>query len=466
MAAFRIALRSLSRRKIRMALIGSLVMVGTVLIVFGGTFAASARKGSREAIINYFTGDLVLYSERAKDVPSPFSFTTPLPIVENAAGILDWLASNKNVAASVGIAQNFGLISVERSGAKLDIPFQYYAVDPKRYRETFDNMQVTGGSWFGENAGEATGVMVSEDQASKFKEKYGVVLEPGEKITLLSLTGGGSVNSTGSVFRGTYIPRHYSNVFNYISFMDIKSYSSLYNFTGVSAGSLPQGITDAFAAESDEDIFGLAATDAFDAIDVSKLKSEELTGYTMIAVRLASGADAGTLLSDLAAAGFTVKSVPWEKASSFFARIADILQAIIYAITLLIFFIVVLILMNTLIINILERTGEIGTLRAIGADKSFVSAIFVWESLILNGSAALAGIAISLVLILGFGSNGIPLPEIVSQYLVGGGDLRIIVTPAPFVNSLFLVLAVSFLATIYPTRVAVSVSPLMAMSGK
>jgi ABC-type antimicrobial peptide transport system permease subunit len=434
MAAFRIALRSLARRKVRMGLIASLVTIGTVFIAFGGTFAASARIGSREAIIDYFTGDLVLYSPRSQDVPSPFSFTAPLPVVEKASAVLDYLASNPRVASSVGIAQNFGLISVERNGSTLELPFQYYAVDPVRYRNTFDNMEVVSGSWFGDAVGESTGVMVSAFQAGKFKEKYGVDLAVDEKITLLSLTGGGSVNATSSVFRGTYLPRHYSNVFNYISFMDIATYSALYNFTGVSSDSLPRGVNDAFAAESDEDIFALAGGGAFDRIDTDALRSEELTGYTMIAVRLTPGSRPQALLDDLAASGFALISVPWNRASGFFAGIADILQAVIYGATMLIFLIVTLILMNTLIINILERTGEIGTLRAIGADRSFVSAIFLWESLILNGSAALAGLLVA--------------------------------TAAPFVNALVLVLSVSFLATVYPIRVAVSVSPLTAMSGK
>jgi ABC-type lipoprotein release transport system permease subunit len=58
------------------------------------------------------------------------------------------------------------------------------------------------------------------------------------------------------------------------------------------------------------------------------------------------------------------------------------------------------------------------------------------------------------------------LPDVVAQYLVGGGPLKLEITPAPIVTGLILVLAVAFLATLYPTRVAVSVSPLKAMSGK
>jgi len=467
MAAFKIAIRSLLRRKVRMSLIGLLVVVGTVLIVFGGTFAASAKAESRQAIIDSFTGDLVLYSERSKDVPSPFSFQTPLPVIENVAALQKWLADNPAVGASVAIAQNYGLVSVEKDGKKFDMPLIFYAVDPLAYRKTFDNLAIQAGENFGpEGSPTASGLLISQYQLKAYQDKYGVTMVPGQKVKLLSLTGGGSVNSVDSQLLGIFEPKHYANVFNYINFMDITSYSRLYNFTGVSSASLPTGLSQAFAATSDEDIFGLASTQAFDKIDVGALKKEELTGYTLVNVKLKDHTAAAAFLEDLARQGFAVKSIGWEKASSFFATVADILQAVILGATVLIFLIVVFILMNTLIINILERTPEIGTLRAIGADKSFVSAIFLWESVILNFGAALLGILVSLVLILSIGPGGIQLPDLVSQYLVGGGPLKLIVTPGPFVLGLVLVLAVSFLATLYPTRVATNVSPLKAMSGK
>lgn len=473
MAALRIAIRSLLRRKVRMLLIGSLVGLGTFLIVFGGTFASSAKSGSREAIISHFTGDLVLYSERSKEAPSPFSFQNPLPPVAEAGKVQAWLGQHPLVEAHAGIAQNYGLIQVDDGTKKLDIPFLFYATDPETYKSTFENLEITSGSWYGIAGPDPAaydpslpgGVLISEAQAETYKSKYGVVLKPGQKITFLSLTSGGSVNAVGSTFLGTFKPKYYSNVFNYISFLDIPTYAKLYNFTGVSAGSLPEGLNQALTAVSDDDIFGLAETDAFDAIDVSTLVSEELTGYTQIAVRLKAGADPAAFLKDLEAQGFAVKTVPWDQASSFFATIADILQGVIWGATLLIFLIVVLILMNTLIINILERSGEIGTYRAIGADKSFVSAIFLYESFFLNGSAALAGMLLSLVLILALGQS-VQLPDLVAQYLVGGGPLTIRLEAGPFIQGFLLVVAVSVLATLYPTRVAVSVSPMKALGGK
>jgi putative ABC transport system permease protein len=476
MAALRIAIRSLLRRKLRMSLIGLLVVVGTVLLVFGGTFTLAAKAGSKRAIIDHFTGDLVIYSARSKDLPSPFSFQTALPVIEHADDIQAWLAADPRVAAVAGIAQNYGLINVERAGTKADIPFTFYAVDPASYQSTFDNLEITRGGWFGA-AGPASenGLLISEQQAAQFREKYGVDLQAGEPVTLLSLTGGGSVNALPSRFLGTFKPRHYANVFNYVSFIDISSYSRLYNFTGVAAGSLPKGVEDAFAASSDADILGLggnglggdsAGAGTGTALDLASLKQAPLSGYTMISVRLKDSDQAPALLKDLAERGFAVKTASWSQASSFFASVADILQGIILGITALIFLVVVLILMNTLIINILERTNEIGTYRALGADKSFVSAIFLWESLVLNLAAAGVGIVVSLVLILALGGPGLQLPELVSQYLVGGGRLYLRPEILPILGGLALVLVVAFAATLYPTRVAVSVSPLKAMTDK
>jgi putative ABC transport system permease protein len=465
-AAIRIAMRSILRRKTRMLLIGSLVTIGTFLIVFGGTFASSAQSESKKAIVSYFTGDLELYSNRSREIPSPFSFNTPLPVVEDSRKIETWLDSNPDVESFVSIGQNYGLISTVKDGAKIDLPILFYAVDTARYQKTFDNLKVTTGQYFGsEGSPSSQGVLLSEMQKKAYRDKYGVTLEPGQKVTLLSLTGGGSVNAVPSQILGYFEPKHYSNVFNYINFMDMRTYSSLFNFTGIATGSLPATMDDAFAATSDDAIFGLADTAAFDKLDVASLAKEELTGSTQIAIKLKDSGRAEAFLKDVEAQGFQVKSIPWNKASSFFASVADILQAVIYGATFLIFLIVVFILMNTLIINILERTGEIGTLRAIGADKSFVSAIFLWESILLNLFAAVVGISLSLLLIASFGSGGVQLPDIVAQYLVGGGPLNLVISPVPFLTGVGLVLVVSFLATLYPIRVAVDISPLKAMSG-
>jgi ABC-type lipoprotein release transport system permease subunit len=89
------------------------------------------------------------------------------------------------------------------------------------------------------------------------------------------------------------------------------------------------------------------------------------------------------------------------------------------------------------------------------------------ESLLLNGSALLLGMMVSAVMIAAISAkDGIALPDVMAQYLIGGGKLPIIVSARPFLEAIGIVLTVSTLATIYPIRLATSITPLKAMTDR
>ena len=463
MISLTIALRSLFRRKSRAILIGLLVAFGTLLLVFGTTFTRSAGIASRNSIIHNFTGDFIVYSAKSREMPSPFAFATPLPVVRDADKVGQFLAAQPEVETFVPFAQNYSIISVEAKGGKVEMPFIFYAVDPSAYAKTFQNARMIEGDFL--ESGD--GILVSSFQNEQYEKKYGVRLSVGQSVTVLGLSDGGGVNAYPTRVRGIFEPLYYRNVFNYINFIDIRTYSGVYNFTGVARGSLPESLEKglAAAANSEADIFALADSNT-GAIDTTTLKSEAVSGYTMIAVRLKDHAAAEAVRARVAAQSFEVKTARWDEASGFFARISSALQAFIYLATALIFLVVAFIFTNTLIINIIERTGEIGTMRALGGEKSFIRRIFLSETLILNVAASLAGIIVGLVLILATGRRGLPLPETVSQFLIGGGALPMNLSAAPFVTALVVVIAVSILATILPIRVATRITPLAAMSDR
>ena len=105
-------------------------------------------------------------------------------------------------------------------------------------------------------------------------------------------------------------------------------------------------------------------------------------------------------------------------------------------------------------------------MRALGAEKRFVRRIFLAETLMLNLGASIAGIVIGLLLILATGRSGLPLPDTVSQFLIGGGALPLQLSVAPFAVALAVVVAVSILATLLPIRLATRITPLAAMSDR
>jgi ABC-type lipoprotein release transport system permease subunit len=474
MLILKIAVRSLLRRKSRAATIGALVAFGTLLLVLGQTFARSAGIASRDSIIDNFTGDLILYSERSKEKPSPFAFNTPLPVIKDVERIRQYVQGLPGVEAVVPFAQNYAVIQVQKNGKPVELPFIFYAIEPASYRRIFRNAEMRQGSFFGVEDGKpAQGILISEHQNDQYQKNYGVSLKSGEAVTVLGLTEGGSVNALRSRLVGLFEPRYFKNVFNYINFMDIASYSSLYSFTGVAADSLPDSLNRGLQEASGNDeaaIFGLAADSSFGKLNLDRLRSETLSGYTMIAVRLADHRDVDRVISTVDAAGLGVKAARWDEASGFFARIASGLQAFIILATALIFLIVAFIFMNTLIINIVERTSEIGTMRALGGEKSFIRRLFLAETLLLNIPFSLGAMALSLAAVLATGvagvagPGGLPLPDSISQYLIGGGALPLRLAAAPFLEALAIVGAVSVLATLYPIRVATAITPLAAMS--
>ncbi len=477
MLTLKIALRTLARRKGRAALIGILVGFGTFLIVFGTTFTQSTSEASRASIIDNFTGDFIVYSDKAKDLPSPFAFQTPLPVVQNLDAVLEKLGSMDTVEAFVPYSQNYGIIQVDRNGKKTDLPLIFYSVDPARYRSLFKNAKITKGSFFGVPESDSgslpaavettSGVVISEYQNEQYQKNYGLTLSPGEEVTLLGVTEGG-VNTLPSRLVGTFKPEHYKNVFDYINFVDAKTFSQLYNFTGVEA--LPESFNASLdaASISEDALFEMALDENFGKLDVSTLKAEAVSGFTMVAVKLADHRDLDKAIAEFTAGteGLGLKVATWQQASGFYATISSALQAFIVVATTLIFLIVALIFTNTLIINVVERTGEIGTMRALGTDKSFIRGLFLTEALVLNLFAALIAMIVSLILMLALVKTGIPMPDLISQYLVGGGPIPLTIRVLPFIEALVVVALVSVLATLYPVRVATNITPLKAMSDR
>jgi putative ABC transport system permease protein len=464
MLTVKIALRTLLRRKGRAALIGVLVAFGTFLIVFGTTFTASTSEASRASIIDNFTGDLIVYSAKSKELPSPFAFQTPLPNIRDMDKIAAFLDGMPEVEAYVPYAQNYALIQVDRDGKKIDLPFIFYAVDPPKYRAMFKNAQMREGSFFGGE--DSRGVVISKFQNDKYLANYGVTLKTGEPVTVLGITEGG-VNTATAKLVGIFEPEHYKNVFDYINFVDSATYSRLYNFTGVAA--LPDSFNAGLAAAAADEnaLFDLALDDSFGKLDLSTLRSEALSGYTMIAVRLVDHSKLSEVLAAIASRPeLGVKAASWKEASGFYATISSALQTFIILATALIFLIVTLIFTNTLIINVVERTAEIGTMRALGTDKSFIRWLFLTETLMLNLSAAIVAMIATLAAMLVLSRTGIPLPDTVSQFLVGGGKLPLTIGFAPFAQAFAVVAAVSVLATLYPVSVATSITPLKAMNDR
>jgi ABC-type lipoprotein release transport system permease subunit len=74
---------------------------------------------------------------------------------------------------------------------------------------------------------------------------------------------------------------------------------------------------------------------------------------------------------------------------------------------------------------------------------------------------------VSAIMVVAVSANGgISLPDVMAQYLIGGGKLGLIISARPFLEAIGIVFFVSTAAAIYPVRVATSITPLKAMTDR
>ncbi|MBE6888974.1 MAG: ABC transporter ATP-binding protein/permease [Ruminococcaceae bacterium] len=139
------------------------------------------------------------------------------------------------------------------------------------------------------------------------------------------------------------------------------------------------------------------------------------------------------------------------------SSVSDIIDAISY---ILIAFVAISLIVSSIMIGIityisvLERTKEIGILRAIGASKRDISRVFNAETLIVGFAAGVIGILVTVLLI-------IPI-NIIIEYITGIAGMAVL----PWQGAVILVIismVLTFIAGLFPSRIAAKKDPVVAL---
>ena len=106
--------------------------------------------------------------------------------------------------------------------------------------------------------------------------------------------------------------------------------------------------------------------------------------------------------------GIEAAVVDWRQASGGFGVLADTLRIVFNVAILIIAVVAIIIIMNTLVISVIERTAEIGTMRALGAQKGMIRRMFILETLSIAFVFGLIGILLGGAIIFVLNLTGIP----------------------------------------------------------
>ena len=113
--------------------------------------------------------------------------------------------------------------------------------------------------------------------------------------------------------------------------------------------------------------------------------------------RMPTEADRLLLETELKRAGFDVDIQTWQELSAFYRQVKAMFNMIFGFLLVIVLSIVVMSIANAMNVNVVERTKEIGTLRAIGMQRSGVIRLFVTEALLLVIGGCVLGLVLALL---------------------------------------------------------------------
>jgi putative ABC transport system permease protein len=141
-------------------------------------------------------------------------------------------------------------------------------------------------------------------------------------------------------------------------------------------------------------------------------------------------------------------------------NIIGILQLVLVGIASIALVVASIGIMNTMLTSVMERTREIGIMKAIGATTRDIMSIFIIEGVLMSGVGGIIGIILGV-----FGSQALTL--ILGSFMSMGGGSSFQLVPIITITSVVLAVAVSLivgiLSSLYPAWKAARMSPIEAV---
>ena len=505
MLTWKIAWRNLLRHKGKSLVIGIILFLGALLMTVGNAMIEGAKQGLQENMIERFTGHLVLAS--AKEKKDMVFFTDKsLKVLPDYPKVKQILAQQEYIHYFLPMTRGIAMILNEDGNSGdtfvLGVSFEDYQeaflnnvlqvegillqnrerglLIPDKTREQIYQYQ---NFWIVPEGKDLDPETLTEDARQKWEKGE---LEIKHELVFMGFGSDSLETDIRLPVKGIVKFQSLNNVWEGITFMDIESFRECFGYITAADGSveLSEEEEAVLAIEAADDIFAedtmiqeTAATEQSYDLEMlqehtqrSELEVNPDNGsYNIVAIKLKPEIDMlvaqQRLQVALDEAGAEMKVLTWKQAVGEVAQFAAMTQGALSVFVLFIFFVAIIIIMNTLSMAAIERTSEIGMMRAIGARKSFISKMFIAEtvglSLVFGGFGILVGIVVAWVL--GLFHISVDTNEMVTL-LFGGDTLQPIIHIEGIISGAIQLAIVTLLAMLYPVNVARKITPLEAIS--
>jgi putative ABC transport system permease protein len=384
-----LAFRNITRQKRRSGLAVGAVTFGITALLLASGFIEWIFHDFREATIRSQLGHLQIvqpgYFEVGKADPYAFLLPGNLPGLDDLSHNTDWI---KTIVPRLSFS---GLISY----GEATLSFIGEGVDPHEQDHFGEALQISAGNNL--SAHQPNHLIMGEGLARNLGVKTG------DQVVLLVNTASGGINAVEMIIGGLF-----STV--------TKSYDD-------NALRLPIDMA--------RKLLRTQGTHSW----IVLLNDTEQTDQMLMVLR-----------DRLPEAKFEI--VPWYELADFYNKTTVLFTKQVQAIKLIIALIILLGISNTMTMNVMERTGEIGTAMALGVKRSGILRQFLHEGALIGGIGGLLGILIGLLLAVIISDIGIPMPP--PPGMARGYTGEILVTLNMTLEALALAIFTTLIASVYP----------------
>ena len=396
------ALRNLSRNRRRTAISLAIVAAGAAALILTAGFVRFSFDGLREALIHGGLGHLEVVRAEAIAARGASALDRPL-----AFGLEDWRAlageieRRPHVVATGPTLQMMGMVS--KNGGE-PVSFVGRGVEPERDRRMGFEVKLRSGAALADAAPEegADTVLLAQGLA----RSLGVGV--GDTVTLLAVDPDGMLNALDARVAG-------------IVTTGVADLDTRYLKTHLATAQR------LLQTERTSDLLVvLDSTDASEAVaaDLARQFDRREPQQPRLAV------------------------VGWRERAAFFDQVRNLYLGIFWFLGTIVFVLVVLATSNTLVMTVLERMRELGTLRAIGTGRAQLAALLLAEALWLGLLGGALGAAAGWLLTWAINAAQLKMPP--PPGAVSPIDLQLAYVPAAFGGAIALMGIVLAVAAIGP----------------
>jgi ABC-type lipoprotein release transport system permease subunit len=476
----KLALRNLLRRPRQTLTLGFVVAIIIAILFTGNSLLDGTDAGIEESFVGSFTGRLSVRA-RSDTEFGVFGDQTPvigelfkMPVLPGFPDIRAFAAGLSGVEAVTSIVCGWALL--EQGVYRYPSPL--FGVDSETYLDVLPGARIAEGRL--PRPGEK-GAVLSSRRARDIKNATNAPLPLGSDIQF-AVTDGITFRIRSAPLTGIIEYPLPNDALDSIVLTDPGTLRELYNYLildGVApeaAGGDPAaGTVDLLSLFDDPEEDIATAESGVDREEIEKdlalaaelgrpATNEGAWNFLLIKLR---GGDEKLVRSGLEAEirlrGWEAEVLDWRRTAGSSALFVYWMRFIFNAGFLVVAFASLIILVDSLIIGVLERIPEIGTMRALGVSRGFIRRLFIVETTLLTVSAGFLGVLLGAAVCLYLRKFPFLLENPFLIQLFGGNALLPQLSPYRVLVSLGTAVLLGLVGWIYPVRLALRVQPRSAM---